>query len=324
MTTATDKSAGSDARPRPGRRRWGRRLLVFAGVPYVCICLIVFLVQRRLIYHPTHTDALVIGPGSIGNARSESVRVTTADGLQLSGWLVRSAAPGGPPQSGAAKAKPMVLFFHGNGGDRSYRFDTLGLFAGAGADVLIFDYRGYAENAGKPTEEGLACDARASWQYATGELGLKPGQIFLYGESLGGGVAMRLAAEMCAAGNAPAGVIASSSFSSLEDVAAWHFPWLPARWLLHDRYPSARRAAQVTCPILLLHGQRDTIVPYEIGRRLYDACPPASSSGIPKRMVDLPSADHNDVLALEAPRFRSAVREFLAQLAVDTPGSAGP
>ena len=128
------------------------------------------------------------------------------------------------------------------------------------------------------------------------------------------GVAIRLAAEVCRAGTPPAGLCACSTFSSLEDAAAWHFPWLPTRWLLLDRFPSAERVTQVTCPILLLHGRRDTTVPYDLGRKLFEACPAESADGIPKRLVDLPQADHNDILYTEAPVLRRAIQEFVREV----------
>jgi pimeloyl-ACP methyl ester carboxylesterase len=106
-----------------------------------------------------------------------------------------------------------------------------------------------------------------------------------------------------------------ATFSSLTDAAAYHYPWLPVRWLLVDRYPSVEWMPQVTCPILHLHGRRDSIIPIELGRKLFDAAPPQSGGGIPKRFVELPSADHNDILAVAEPEFQAAVAEFLKQLA---------
>lgn len=118
-----------------------------------------------------------------------------------------------------------------------------------------------------------------------------------------------------------AGLLAWGAFASLEDAAAWHFWWLPTRWLLLDRYPTTAYARKATCPILLLHGRRDTVVPFDIGRALFDACPAVSASGVAKRFVELPKADHNDLLATEGPAFRAAVWGFVRTIGGNAPGS---
>jgi hypothetical protein len=128
-----------------------------------------------------------------------------------------------------------------------------------------------------------------------------------------------LAAERCVAGTPPGGLVLRATFSSLSDAAAYHYPWLPVRWLLVERYPSVERMPQVTCPILHVHGRQDSIIPIELGRRLFDAAPPRSAGGIAKRFVELPSAGHNDIVAVAQPEFRAAVAEFLKQLASPAP-----
>ena len=160
----------------------------------------------------------------------------------------------------------------------------------------------------------MAADARAVWKYATEERTVSPGRIVLYDESLGGGVAVRLAAEMCEAGTPPAGLILRSTFSSLADAGAYHYPWLPVRLVLVDRFGSIDRISAVTCPILQVHGGRDTIMPIELGRRLFEAAPEKSAGGTAKRFVELPTANHNDVLLVAEPEFRRAVSEFLKAL----------
>ena len=204
-----------------------------------------------------------------------------------------------------------MLYFGGNAANRSYRTLEVEVLANAGADVLIFDYRGYGDNLGTPSEEGLSRDAWAVWRFATEAKKIEPRRIVLFGESLGGGVAIRLASELSQKKTPPAGLILRSTFSSLPDAGAYHFPWLPVRWLLIDRFPSEQRIRDVTCPLLQFHGRRDTILPLRLGRKLFDAAPQKSASGVAKKFVELANADHNDVMETSGAEIAKAVREFL-------------
>jgi fermentation-respiration switch protein FrsA (DUF1100 family) len=183
-----------------------------------------------------------------------------------------------------------------------------------GANAYLVDYRGYGDNPGKPTEENFAADAQAVWKFVTNWRGVKPSQVVLLGESLGGGVATRLASELSEAGNPPGGLILRSTFSSLVDVASHHYPWLPVRMFLLDRYPSTERIAKVTCPVLVVHGNVDTIVPFESGKTLFEAAPAVSAGSIPKTFVVLPGAGHNDIQYTAREPYRAAVKQFLDRL----------
>src|SRR5262249_2519814 len=157
-------------------------------------------------------------------------------------------------------------------------------------------------------------DAQAVWRYATDERHVVPGRIILYGESLGGAVAARLAAEMCAAGRPPAALILRSTFSTLADVARHHYSFLPINMLMVERYASIEQIPKVTCPILMLHGRRDTIVPYALGRKLFEAAPPNAADGTAREFVDLPHADHNDMLETDGEIPGEAVADFITRL----------
>jgi fermentation-respiration switch protein FrsA (DUF1100 family) len=268
------------------------------------------ILQRYLIFQPIQAQSLEAAMAGLAPGRIEDVSLRSDDGLELHGWFVRGQA-GIRSTSGE---RPVAICFPGNAGHRGYRGSELDLLSSIGCDVYLFDYRGYGDNLGRPSEASLAADAQSVWRYVTGPREVAPGRIVLVGESLGGGVASRLAAEVCLAGTPPAGLILKSTFSSLADVGSYHYPWLPVRLLLTERFPSIDRIHQTTCPILMIHGTEDLVVPEEYGRRLFDAAPPLSREGIPKTFVELRGAGHNDILFLARDQYRAAVETFLERI----------
>jgi pimeloyl-ACP methyl ester carboxylesterase len=302
------------ARPK-SRPRWTVKTVVLRVLFwYVVIAAVLALFQRRLIYVPSRAERITVEDARLSPGVVHDILVPTEDGLTLHGWHFlptgRTCRTDADCDAELQRGRLLVLFFHGNGGDRRGReFDSL-IFAGEGADVFVIDYRCYGENPGSPSESGLAIDARALWKYATETRGVPPERIVLYGESLGGGVAIRLCADLCEAGTPPAGLIVRSTFTSLPDAAAHHFPWLPVRLLLFDRFASIERIGAITCPNLHIHGTDDQVVPFALGRRLFEAAPAQSSNGIPKQFVELDGADHNDVLLVAQQEFTGAVSEF--------------
>src|SRR3954464_9617897 len=226
--------------------------------------------QRRLIYFPW--------PGPVPSAAAvlpngRDVVVDTEDGMHLGAWYFPVA---GKP--------PTMLVCNGNGGDRSMRAALAVALNRMGLSVLLFDYRGYGGNPGRPSEEGLAADARAAQAWLAARPEVDPRRIVYFGESLGAAVTIGLALK-----RPPAALVLRSPFTSLADVAAVHYPWLPAHRLLLDRYPSIDRIASVSAPLLVIAGDRDDIVPESLSRRLYDA------AGEPKLFVQVRGAGHNDL-----------------------------
>ncbi len=252
----------------------------------VVLVLLVWAFQRRLIYLPSREP---VPAAARVLPRSEEVSFSTEDGLRLAGWFV----PGVP---GAAT----VLVFNGNSGDRSARAPLAAALARTGVSVLLFDYRGYGGNPGSPSEAGLAADARAARDYLDSRPEVRSESVVYYGESLGAGVVIGLAVE-----RPPAALVLRSPFTSLADVGRRHYPYLPVRQLLKDRYDSIGRIADLRCPILVVAGGADTIVPAGQSRRLYDAAP------TPKRYVEIPGAGHNDLALLAGD---ALIREVLAVL----------
>jgi uncharacterized protein len=262
------------------------RVATAVVVTVVALLVLAWALQRRLIYLPASgpvpaMDALLPG--------GEEVSFDTEDGLRLRGWFV----PGG-----AGAAGPTVLVFNGNAGDRSARAPLAGALARAGMSVLLFDYRGYGGNPGHPTETGLAADARTARSYLLSRPDVRPGSIVYFGESLGAAVAIGLAVE-----HPPAALVLRSPFTTLADIGQVHYPYLPVRALLKDRYDSIGRVHAVRCPLLVVAGGADTIVPARQSRQLHDAAVQ------PKRYVEIPAAGHNDWDLLAGDRL---VREVMA------------
>jgi fermentation-respiration switch protein FrsA (DUF1100 family) len=216
-----------------------------------------------------------------------------SDGVRLHAWWCRPAATGPTSDS-------VLLWFHGNAGNLAQRADQLLALADIPAQVFIVDYRGYGRSEGRPSEDGLYRDGRAAWRYLTEEVGVDPGRIVVLGVSLGGAVAVDLAAEVT-----PAGLVVQSSFTSLPDMAAHHYPFIP-RWLIRTRMNSEATIGRVGCPILVVHSPADDVVPYELGRRLYDAAPGD------RRFYEIPGAAHNESWLIGGDGYLAELRSFIA------------
>ncbi|HEY7498053.1 MAG TPA: alpha/beta hydrolase [Vicinamibacterales bacterium] len=250
--------------------------------------LLLWFGQRRLIYFPFGD---VPSPAEAGLARAEPVAFQTGDGLRLAGWFVPAIEP--------ATGDTMIVF-NGNAGNRAYRADIAARMSELGVAVLLFDYRGYGGNPGAPTEEGLARDARAALAFVESRPDVDRRRIVFFGESLGAAVAVGLAVE-----RRPRALILRSPFTSLADTARHHYPLLPVGWLLRDRFPSRDRIAKAAVPLLVITAARDSVVPSEQSRRLFDAAPE------PKRLLVIDGVDHNDAALAAGPQVVAAVGEFL-------------
>ena len=294
-----------------GLRRLARWLFLFVFIPYLAIIVIFAVRQRSFIYQGTRVELIHVADSRLPDGRVHDVTVSAHDGLTLHGWHVlpagQTTADRDDSHRRLSDAKWLVLAFPGNSGSRIDRGHELRDFVDIGMHVVLFDYRGYGENPGSPSEESIAADARSIWTWATSERSVPHGRIILFGESLGGGVATRLAADLCRDGTPPAALVLNSTYSSLGDAAAWHYPYLPIRPLLLDRYESEAYIQDVTCPIVVFHGTEDDIVPVEIGRKLFQAAPARSESGIEKLFIEVPHGGHNDVP-------RSTLQEALRKL----------
>lgn len=264
-------------------------------------------IQRKLIYLPFQAERIAAADAGLPEGAVLDISVTTDDGIDLHGWHFVARATDSQEKPG-----PTILYFPGNAAHRQWRVAECSVLTSLGADVFLFDYRGYGDNAGKPCEEAIAADVHCVWRYAVEQQRVQPQDIVLYGESIGGGVATRLAAELSSSGARPGGLITRSTFSTLADTGRHLYPWLPIRWFLVERYASTERIPKVGCPILMLHGDADEIVPIELGRRLFSAAPGTAASGFENRFVELSGADHNNVLSTHRAELHAAVGEFFA------------
>jgi uncharacterized protein len=235
----------------------------------VVVLALTWTFQRRLIYLPFGAPAQAAGEVLEGGS---AVALRTDDGLDLTAWH----APATGPATGST-----VLVVPGNAGSRLDRVPLARALAAAGFDVLLLEYRGYGGNPGSPTEDGLAADARAAHHHLVAERGVPPERLVVFGESLGAAVATRLARE-----RPVAALVLRSPFTSLADVGARHYPFLPVRLLLRDRFPVRDTVGDVTVPVHVVAGGADEVVPVAQSRAV------AAAAGA--TYIDVPRARHND------------------------------
>lgn len=266
-------------------------IAISIAIAYTVILVLVFLFQPRLVYFPQFERELALTPRSAG-LDYEEVNLRAADGVKLHGWWV-------PAQN----ARGAVLLLHGNAGNISHRIGYATMFNRLGYAVLLVDYRGYGRSSGTPDEEGTYRDGEAAWQHLAGARGFKSSDIVLVGESLGGGVATHLALE-----HPPRALVLASTFTSVPDLGAQVYPWLPVRWLARIKYDNVSRIARVAAPVLIAHSRGDDIIPFSHGEALFAA------AREPKQLLAL-SGGHNDGFLFMREEWMAAVGAFLERAA---------
>ena len=254
----------------PHARKFAKWVVALAAGLYLALVATLFVMQRSFIYLPWGVPG---APAESGVPEMREIRVRTADGLDILGW---HAAP-------RRADAPTLVLFHGNAGH-------LGLWAGqtramldAGLGVLIAGYRGYSGNPGSPSEQGLYHDARAALDWL-GARGVAGRDIVLWGISLGSGVASQMASE-----RRVAAVVLETPYTSVADIAASLFPFVPVRWLLLDHFDTAARIGAVQAPLLIVHGDQDDVIPFAHGEAVFAA------AREPKRFLHVPGGDHGDL-----------------------------
>ena len=285
------------------RNLWGSRRPAWLAARIVLLLVaglvaFVMLFEDRFIYFPSKypEGAWDVAGRGDSAAKVEDVWFQAADGVRLHGWY---CTPRGSDAIEQAQRRMTLLWFHGNAGNVTSRYAMVERLVELPAEVFIIDYRGYGRSEGSPSEQGLYMDARAAWDYLTGARGIPPANIVVFGDSLGGAVAIDLATKV-----EPAGLAVQSSFTSIRDMAAEVMPFVPG-FILRTKMDSLRKIATVRAPKLFIHSPADELVPYRFGRALFDAAP------APKQFYEVSGASHNETDLIGGRAYFDAIGEFL-------------
>ncbi len=273
------------------------KFILVVAASYSLLVVVVYFMQGRMLYLaeiPGRT--LTMTPTDVG-MDFQDVSIATTDGVMLHGWFI------------AGQSSRVLLFFHGNAGNISHRLDSIAQFRELGLSVLIIDYRGYGQSAGRTTERGIYRDADAAWRYLIDDRGIVANDIVVFGRSLGASVASRLASEY-----QPLALIVESSFTSIPDIAQDLYPWLPVRWLSRLSHATRDYVRDVRCPILIIHSRDDEIIPFHHGEAIFE------SANEPRTLLTI-RGTHNDAFLLDERAYVAGLRTFLAGLSAPESGS---
>ncbi|OHB50766.1 MAG: hypothetical protein A2Y10_01700 [Planctomycetes bacterium GWF2_41_51] len=235
---------------------------------YIMLSLILYFKQSSFTFHPTRD--ILNNPADI-NLEYQKVQLKTSDNILLSAWYIP-----------AKNARFSLIFCHGNGGNISHRLENINILNELGINCFIFDYRGYGESQGKPSEKGLYIDAQTAYNWLVSEKNILPENIIIYGQSLGGSVAAHLASNVKAGG-----VIIESAFTSFADMGKKFYPYLPVKLFAKFDFKTIHYVRLINYPILIIHSLEDELVPFEFGWRLYE------TANEPKKILEI-SGSHNE------------------------------
>jgi fermentation-respiration switch protein FrsA (DUF1100 family) len=254
-------------------------------VAYWGLGIILYFMQPMFLYHPT--PDVLFTPGELGMDFEEAL-FTTQDGLELSGWYI--------PNEGAELT---LLFCHGNAGNITHRLDSVNIFRELGVNCFIFDYRGYGNSEGKPTEEGTYLDAKAAFEWLRENKKAGAHNVIIFGRSLGASIATQLASQV-----KPRGLIVESGFTSYANMGQKIYPYMPVRWFATFSYNTLEYLQKVHCPVLIVHSRTDELVPFQFGLELYEA------ANEPKKFVEI-TGSHNDGFLISGQIYTNNLREWL-------------
>jgi alpha-beta hydrolase superfamily lysophospholipase len=266
---------------------FGIWIVIIIAVAYIIFVGFLFIFQSRYVYYPE--PVLSANPGNIG-LYFESVSFVTTDGVKLSGWFV-------PHEN----ARGVILFCHGNAGNISHRLESIQIFHQLGLDVFIFDYRGYGQSEGKPTEQGTYKDVEAAWRYLIEERQVQSKKVIVFGRSLGGAIAAWVTQS-----HTPGALILESTFISVRDIATRLYPYLPVKLLLRYKYNTAEYLGKVDCPVLIVHSRDDEIMPFSLGQQLFKM-----TKG-PKQFLEI-TGTHNVGFITSGEHYEEGLNTFISE-----------
>lgn len=254
-------------------------------IGYTVFGITIYFMQRSFLYYPVRD--IYYTPGDLG-LNFEKVIFKSADGLRLNGWYVPSG-----------KSGFTILFCHGNGGNMMHCLDSVKFFNELGLNFFIFDYRGYGGSEGRPSEEGTYLDAEAAYKWLTEKKKIRAEDIIVFGWSLGGSIAAKLAGEARVKA-----LVIESSFTSYVDIGRKFYPYMPVRWFAEFNYNTIGYIKRVSCPVMIIHSRNDEIVPFEFGIELYKA------ANEPKEFVEI-YGSHNESFLVSREIYKDAWGRWL-------------
>jgi len=263
-------------------------VLISATALFLFFAAFLYFSQERLIFFPTREISAT--PADVGLS-FDDLRIAVSGDERINAWYLRS-------RDSAVASPATVLYCHGNGGNLSHRVITAEFLTRLGVDVLLFDYRGYGLSDGRPSESNMYADAEAAYRWLVQEKGVAPDRLFLFGRSIGGAVVVDLAGKVPCAG-----VVVESAMTSAADVGARMYPFMPIRLLIRYRFDALARIGSLRCPVLVTHSPEDEIIPFDMGRALYERAPE------PKLFIPL-SGRHNERAYYDSDIYINGLREF--------------
>lgn len=263
-------------------------VIIFLFFLFIVYAVYLYFNQSKYVYFPT--SDIVATPSDSG-LFYEDLMLKTSDGIKISAWYIHAENP-----------KATLLFFHGNGGNISYRIEFIEMFYSLNISTFIIDYRGYGKSEGSPTEEGTYLDSEAAWDYLVNEKNTDPSSIVIYGKSLGGPIAARLAEK-----HNPAALILDSTFTSTKDIAVKLYPFLPVKKFFKFEYDTVRYLKGVDCPILIIHSIDDSYIPFSHAEKLFDTVDGE------KELVET-KGDHNTSFMISRQIYKNSIDNILKVL----------
>ncbi len=270
-------------------------MTIFQSLGVMAVLFVLYAVllvgcEKKIIYHPSKFPEGYWNPSSMG-LNVQDVSFQSEDGIKLHGWFVASP-----------NARATLLWFHGNAGNLSHRLDNIQRLLPLNINIFIFDYRGYGKSEGTPDEIGIYRDSLAAYNKVLELEGVSVDSLFLFGRSLGG-----ICAVETALNNPARGLILESVFTSASDMSRKIFPLIPLGWAIRSKLDAIGKVPQIKLPKLVLHGDRDEIVPFDLGRKLYDA------AADPKSFYTIEGAGHNDTYIMGGPGYYQALDGFISE-----------